>query len=392
MAANLAKAAAVGALASGGGGGGGGGEEVPECPHRPSLAKFHLDSACAYKPSHPRTGAVERGSIYKKLTNSGTGATLVPNEQTVVCPLEVQSLESESALKGFDTTWIVENTASTPVVIAWIVDGIEWSPFTPDLKPQDDPKAILQPGDWTSVPTFQSFVYHVREMSGENGQLGEVLLQHRAGMVPLGNPQEHACSAAAPDVEPVNPETGKTKPEFARKATIKNRPCNTIDVGFRNQVGCPLHVYWANQQIPEEVATNGFNCGERFQFHLGTKHAPQDFFEGWHSATKFEGTYIGHTFVARLASDPSVVIDSYTLQPTKVIDCPRKAKEQQVQLPQPADEAVAVVEAEGNIEHTDEQGEDPNTVAAAALENDVGATATGAAAMVGMAGGGGVSG
>lgn len=231
MAANLAKAAAVGALAAGGENGG----VVPECPHRPALSKFHLDEACTIKPSHPRTGAADRHEIHTRLKNSGTGATLVPNEQTVVCPLEVQSLESESAMKGFDTTWIVENTASTPVVLAWIVDGVEWSPFTPDVKPQDDPKAILQPGDWTSVPTFQSFVYHVRELKGENGELGEVLLQHRAGMVPLGNPREHACSAAAPDVEPVNPETGKTQPEFARRATVPNRPCNTIDVGFRNQ-------------------------------------------------------------------------------------------------------------------------------------------------------------
>lgn len=176
-------------------------------------------------------------------------------------------------------------------------------------------------------------------------------------------------------------------------------------------VGCPIHVYWANQQIPEEVATNGFNCGERFQFHLGTKHAPQDFFEGWHSTTKFEGTYIGHTFVARLASDPSVVIDSYTLQPTKVIDCPRKSKPQQVQAAQSLGEAVAVVEAEGNIQHLEEEADlggvniDPNAdatvaaaagaAAAAAMENanaDVaaaGATTTGMAA---AAGGGGASG
>jgi hypothetical protein len=157
-------------------------------------------------------------------------------------------------------------------------------------------------------------------------------------------------------------------------------------------------VYWANQQIPEEVATNGFNCGERFQFHLGTKHAPQDFFEGWHSTTKFEGTYIGHTFVARLASDPSVVIDSYTVQTTKVIDCPRKENKQQVQVSQSADEAVAVVEAEGNIQHGEEQEElgqqDPDTIAATMdnLNADVAAGAAAAATMAGITGGGGTSG
>ena len=36
--------------------------------------------------------------------------------------------------------------------------------------------------DWTSVPTFESFVYHVREIDGD-GAPGNVVLQHRAGMV-----------------------------------------------------------------------------------------------------------------------------------------------------------------------------------------------------------------
>lgn len=236
---NLAKAAAVGALALNGATGGDGNsaplnnEPLPACPRRPDLAKYHRDEVCMTKPTYPRMGAHERRDVYTRLMNSGMGATLVPNEETRTCPLEVQSLESSSAVKGFDTTWIVENTASTPVVLAWVVNGVEWSPFTPDMKPQDDPKAILQPGDWTSVPTFQSFVYHVRELA-ENGP-GPILLQHRAGMIPLGNPQNVQCAAAAPDVEPVEPKTGVTNKEFGRQGTDPNRRCNTIDVGFRNQ-------------------------------------------------------------------------------------------------------------------------------------------------------------
>jgi len=59
--------------------------------------------------------------------------------------------------------------------------------------------------------------------------------------------------------------------------------------------------------------------------------------------TKYEGSFIGHTFVARLASDPSVIIDKYTLEPTRIIDCPTQ-KKQQVIVASNADE---VAESEG---------------------------------------------
>lgn len=160
-------------------------------------------------------------------------------------------------------------------------------------------------------------------------------------------------------------------------------------------------MYWANQQIPEEVATNGFNCGEHFQFHLGTKPAPQDFFEGWNSATKFEGTYMGHTFVARLANDPSVVVDSYTMKPTRVIDCPASNK-QQVQVSESAQEAVAaaLVEPQGHVQQLEglegEAGpQQRNTAAAGVVEGGAAAAAaaaTGTASLAAAAGAGGMSG
>ena len=109
-------------------------------------------------------------------------------------------------------------------------------------------------------------------------------------------------------------------------------------------MGCPLHVYWANNL--KDVPAEGFSCGEKFKFHLGTKPATQDFMHDWESSTKFEGSFIGHTFVARLASNPDVVIDSFTLQPTRVVDCPNLK-----QIPVQSDEKKqeAEVEAVGNI-------------------------------------------
>lgn len=352
MAANLAKAAAVGALAMNGGGSLNANDNiVPDCPS-PHLAHYHHEEICltGSKPTRPSLGTHDRRDIYEGLKASGVGATLVPNQQTVVCPMEVKGLENPTAVKGLDTTWILENTATSPVLISWLVDGVEWSPFKPDLKPMDDPQAILYPGDWISVPTYESFVYHVREI-GEDGNAGNILLQHRAGLIPIGNPHQYECDATLPDVEPVNPKTAERKDEFGRTPTPQSRPCNTVDISFRNQVGCPLHVYWANRL--DDVPQEGFSCGEKFKFHLGTKPAPQDFMLDWDSATKFEGSYIGHTFVARLASDPSVVIDSYTVEPTRIIDCPN-LKQQVVSVISDV-HAEAEVRVDGTIGNPNEE-------------------------------------
>jgi hypothetical protein len=353
---------------------------VPTCPN-PSLSKFHFEEVCLNRPHRHNLGDFERGSIYQRLKNSGTGATLVPNQQTVTCPLEVQSLESPNSVKGFDTTWVVENTGSTPVVVSWVVDGIEWSPYEPDVKAMDDPKARVQPGDWLNVPTFDSFVYHVREID-EDGNPGNIVLQHRVGLVPVVNRNGIVCDANKPDVEPIDPITALTKPDFSRNPTPAVRPCNTIDIGFRNQVGCPIHVYWANQLEGEDVPKEGFNCGENFRFHLGTKPAPQDFMNDWESSTKFEGSFIGHTFVLRLASDPNIVVDSFTIQTTKVIDCPNRKQKVAESSAEEEAEAVAAADAvvtpEGNVLPLEDQAANELRATAATVMADVGAGATSA--------------
>ena len=350
---NLAKAAAVGALAMGENGNplmdanGTPGGVVPDCPV-PPLTHFHQPDVCETRPVRLNLGHVERKEIYERLKNSGVGATLVPNQQTVVCPLEVESLESPIAVKGFDTTWIVENTGSKTAVVSWVVNGIEWSPYNPDIKALDDPQARVRPGEWLNVPTFESFVYHVREIE-DDGNVGQIILQHRVGIIPIGNPYGLACDLSKLDIPPIDPATAEIIPDYSRRPTPKERKCNVVDVTFRNQAGCPLHVYWAsgNTKLPE----TGFNCGEKFRFHLGTKTAPQDFMQDWESSTKFEGSFIGHTFVARLASDPNVVVDSYTVDTTKIIDCPNLKQKVAAAAHQ---EAEAVVEAEGLVTPLDE--------------------------------------
>lgn len=350
---NFIKAAAAGALALNGGVSDSGiGEtntcnvgddtcqqqqQLPMCPRERYLRKYHQPRVCetSQRTSRPEKGSHEREFIYSKLKESGAGASLVPNQQTVTCPIgKVQSLENEMAVKGFDTTWIVENTSTKHVVVAWIIDGIEYSPFHPDMKAIDDPMAVVKPGDWISVPTFESFVYHVREII-DDGALGNIVLQHRIGMIPIGEPSDNnycdsttTGTAKKPlDVEPYTPGLELKQIESGRLDT-RDRPCNTIDIGFRNQVGCPLSVYYASTLT--EVPDKGFSCDEKYKFHMGTQDSSQDFMWDWNSATKYEGSVIGHTFVARLASDPSIIIQKYTLEPTKIIDCPTSKKQQVV--------------------------------------------------------------
>ena len=187
----------------------------PSCPKDVVFQKYHQPEACLSKPNRPPEGHPSRHLIYQRLLMGGTGASLVPNEETRLCPIgETETLESPTAIQGFDTTWIVENTSSKVAVVAWVVNGVEVSPFEPGLSPMDDPKCLLQPGgtcggkfsgmgsiwncsvrfssfsflflsfrsffsEWISVPTFESYVYHVREID-KNGP-GRLVLQHRAG-------------------------------------------------------------------------------------------------------------------------------------------------------------------------------------------------------------------
>eukprot|EP00534_Pseudo-nitzschia_fraudulenta_P003283 CAMPEP_0201118810 /NCGR_PEP_ID=MMETSP0850-20130426/2998_1 /ASSEMBLY_ACC=CAM_ASM_000622 /TAXON_ID=183588 /ORGANISM="Pseudo-nitzschia fraudulenta, Strain WWA7" /LENGTH=365 /DNA_ID=CAMNT_0047384245 /DNA_START=39 /DNA_END=1136 /DNA_ORIENTATION=- len=325
------------------------GSTMPECP-RKRLEKYHHAYACLSKPSRPPEGHEDRNMIYHNLLQGGIGASLVPDTKTISCPFgDVQSLESPKAVKGFDTTWIVENTSAKDVVLAWIVDGFEYSPFHPDLNPMEDYRAILRPGDWTSVPTFESFVYHAREIE-EDGSLGRVVLQYRAGMIPLGANSGLPRDEDIIDPEPFFPESVGTAEqpdprleEVGRRPT-NERPCNIIDIGFRNESGQPLAVFWANQLT--DVPGEGFSCAETYSFHLGTHTAPQDFMFDWGSRTKYEGSAIGHTFVARLASDPNVVIDTYTLQTTKIVDCPSQKINQVVMAPTENSELIDVQDTE----------------------------------------------
>ena len=271
-----------------------------------------------------------RSDVSHKRLNSNGEFNRVPNEKTVVCPLDVRDLvQTGHNTHGFDTVWIVENTSLEPVVLSFVAaDGIEYSASNPAITPpQNDPQAHLKPKAWRAIYAWDGHVFHARTFDPETGSLGPVVLQHRMGLIPVGaHAQELVCPNDDPEpvVTPKDPSTEPQRdPNFKRTIPTINRPCNTMDIGFRNMANCPLHGYY--------IARNAeSSCHEQFKFHLGKNPQPGDFMWQWDSRTKFEQSYVGHSFAFRSAANPSILVDTVTFQPTRIIDCPTLKKKTQV--------------------------------------------------------------
>ena len=82
--------------------------------------------------------------------------------------------------------------------------------------------------------------------------------------------------------------------------------------------------------ITDQMEYIARSCQEQFKFHLGKNLQPHDFMLQWDSQTKFEQSYIGHLFAFRLATNPSILVDMVTFQPTCIIDCPTLKEKVQV--------------------------------------------------------------
>jgi hypothetical protein len=94
------------------------------------------------------------------------------------------------------------------------------------------------------------------------------------GMIPLGKGASGSDEKQI-DSEPFSPDSKPQEQEVGRLGP-QSRPCNVIDMGFRNEAGFPLSVYYANNLL--EVPDVGFNCAEKYHFHMGLKAAPQGAF------------------------------------------------------------------------------------------------------------------
>jgi hypothetical protein len=337
------------------------------------MAKYHSDHSCdrAFQNAPEQHSRVSQR--HEELQASATGVSHVPNEQTVTCPLFSSTTANNKASSlyptdhhgdvapslgdeyfGMPVTWLVENHSKVPVVIAFVdfINGQEFSAVDPDVTPpQADPQAILMPHEWTTIWTQEGHVFHVYELLEEatsaagniNYQLGRLVLQHRVGMIPIqktkgnsntnnssfgGKKEEEDMPCHDMKDEPSSSSLAEETLTFSRdRTTIKFERCNVLYRGFRNMGKCPVHAHLLTGTAETATTTtissssNHLPFREDFKFHLGV-NGQTNHFHDWDSTTKFQRTFVGQTYIFRLASHPSMVVDTYTVTPTRVVDCP----------------------------------------------------------------------
>jgi len=323
-----------------------------------NIPKYHLDAACNRRAHNSHERRAIRAARYNVLLQ--TGVQHIPDEQTAHCPLEVENWEMKE--HGHDTKLLIENEASTPIVLIWVFRGVEYSAMNPTITPpHHDLEAILKPGQWASIEAFEGNVYYAREITKDGG-LGNILMMHRPGLVGFTNKLDQELSCEKPklplaeDLEQLTPknqeeivkealekvdgqprmtvpvvgrkihEVTKIDPNWDRSHPHMEERCHILYKGFRNTLeGCALHVFYVGMQEPP--TTGPMQCREEFKFHLGLHPSPEDYMHSWESRSKFEATFVGHTWVARLASNMDIVVDTYTVQPIVVRDCPARMKQ-----------------------------------------------------------------
>jgi hypothetical protein len=236
----------------------------------------------------------------------------VPEEKTEFCPTEDGDARSfggpSGGATGQMTRWIVKNGASRPVFISWVnTEGGEVSATDgfSKLSASSGADALLAPGKWRAVSTYQGHLFHVRAV-GKDGNPGRLLLRHRAGMIAVRNPNNVPCAPAG-----VNDTAFfKVRPDVGCETG-----CHFLHKGFVNRVGCGVDVYWRGGGAAAPRA-----C-ERFSFHLGNERAGPLSWEEWEAYISFESTYTTHRFVVRMAHDDSFVEEIRVGQDV-VHDCP----------------------------------------------------------------------
>lgn len=263
-------------------------------------SRCDLHSFNAYK------AGLGKDTIHQRLLK--TGYSGIPNQRTTWCPQSIKA--PESRMLGQDTVWFVENTLDEPVLVSIIHGGVERSAVNRKLAATEDPEAILKPKEWKAVHAFEGEVFYIKTL----GDQPELLLEHQVGLIAVG---EKLLRESSPATSPVAPQDiqarEKARPFIAPKYEWKT--CNVVDVGFRNQGIEPLQGFWV------DPAT----CQEHFKFQLGINANSQNFAFDPDSNTKFEKTYVGHTFTFRSASTGALV-DRMTIQPIQIGACPLRRK------------------------------------------------------------------
>jgi len=116
-----------------------------------------------------------------------------------------------------------------------------------------------------------------------------------------------------------------TSCKYHRNPRDSSPLCNVLRKGFINKVGCPIDIYFAPTNMEGDPS---MDC-ERFTSHLGPIDdfltAKNQNLDVHNSPLKFENTYNGHSFVARMSHDQSFVA-RIEIDHDIVRDCPEPSR------------------------------------------------------------------
>lgn len=255
------------------------------------------------------------------------------DQKTVICPVINQDLYEGHVQYGPRTRFVVKNTATKPVVVSFVErNGTEYSAANTMISPAIlDPDAFLAPGVTKVFAVQEGHVFHVRDSVTR-----ELLMQHRAGIVPVENRYNReiaSCPPSAATEEEDEPDRSfRVMRKFSQWTPLQVDRFNEevhVDIGFHNTVksqdgtSCPVNFYYVRKENFGSTRPPQFM--ERIALQLGDNHLSTAKDDSG-SSTKYERTYLGHQFVARLAHDENVVVDYLSVGPIKVQDCSLKKK------------------------------------------------------------------
>jgi len=303
---------------------------------------------------NPREGGIEGTESYN-YAHAGTGAMtghstkwIIHNEATSPIVLtHVNPLGLEVSAMDFRTYPAHANTAiypHGPIVVPGqiaVVNGLQGQMFIAREYKEVLPMHAMNSDDdeddsvghsWKSfksvLPSTLSFLpEQSRYMTNKGvahvlGRPGRVLMKHRMGNIYVKNQFGAICP------ELMGGESGADSvDDDVRKGSSKdmNPSCNVLRKAFINKVGCPVDIYFAPQNKNE-----GFNC-EKFTQHLGpldsslSSDQQSRNVDGHDSPLKFTNTYNGHSFVARMSHDQSLVA-RIELDHDVIKDCPEPTR------------------------------------------------------------------
>jgi len=271
-------------------------------------------------------------------------------QKTIMCPASPQNLHQGYVQYGQRTRFIVKNTASDPVVISYVEEsGREISAADAKTYPaQADPQATLAPGVTKVFAVTEGDVFHVRD-----SKTGELLMQHRAGLIPIKNRyNQHIDCSGQPETK-IHSHGYRKLRKFQEWEPVKKEQYEydvEFPAAFHNTIissdgtkQCPVNMYFVTKQYSN--TNRPPNYVEKYKFHLGTNHKAT--LNGTkielNSSTKYERAYLGHEFAARLAHNDNVVVDYITFSPIRVEDCSDKKQTADVAIKSSAAHATPVI-------------------------------------------------